>query len=401
MRVRAPRGDSTAPTLQQTTPTDNATDVAVSANLILTFNEAVKAGTGFIEIRNAANGSLVQSISITDLSKVSFTGNQLTINPGSDLSPEGSYYVTFASGVVRDLANNAFAGISSAAVFSFTTESDYVDTTAPIILFASPNGFITGGENIVMTFNEPVRAGSGVIHIRNAADDSLLLTIPVNDPTQVSFSGRDVIINPTNDLPPGNYYVAIAPTAFEDLYDNTIDDTALAAIEALGVVAVASVSATSYGALASAVNGGVVVVATTAATGTGAGAYAVGVFQFASALASASASAIGFIGGGYGAPEDLIAGNDASLDVSAFSLEAAADGAVVSATSSQVDVLGTDGLTYRFFGSAFSTFSAGNRTHLAGGDITADRDLGRVRRVCAHPLQPLYRYRWAGLVPAR
>ena len=66
MRVRAPRGDSSAPTLQQTTPTDNATDVAVSANLILTFNEAVKAGTGFIEIRNAANGSLVQSISITD-----------------------------------------------------------------------------------------------------------------------------------------------------------------------------------------------------------------------------------------------------------------------------------------------------------------------------------------------
>ena len=172
--------------------------------------------------------------------------------------------MTFASGVVRDLANNAFAGISSAAVFSFTTEADYVDTTAPVILFTSPNGFITGGQNIVITFNEPVRAGSGEIQIRNAADDSLLLTIPVNDPTQVSFSGRTVTINPTNDLPPGNYYVAIAPDAFEDLYDNTIDDSALAAIEALGVVAVASPSATSYGALASAVNGGVVVVATTA-----------------------------------------------------------------------------------------------------------------------------------------
>ena len=131
-------GGQNRPALQQTTPADNASDVAVSANLTLTFNEAVKAGLGNIEIRNAANGSLVQSISITDLSKVSFAGNQLTINPGSDLSPEGSYYVTFASGVVRDLANNAFAGISSAAVFSFATESDYVDTTAPIILFASP-----------------------------------------------------------------------------------------------------------------------------------------------------------------------------------------------------------------------------------------------------------------------
>ena len=215
-----------------------------------------------------------------------------------------------------------------------------------------------------MTFNEPVRAGSGVIHIRNAADDSLLLTISVNDPSQVSFSGRDVIINPTNDLPPGNYYVAIAPTAFEDLYDNTIDDTALAAIEALGVVAVASPSATSYGALASAVNGGVVVVATTAATGTGAGAYAVGIYQFASALASAHATAIGGSFDGYGGPEDLIAGNDASLDVSAFSLDAAFYGKVVSVAPDQVDVLGTDGLTYRFFGSDFYIV---NGTRLSGG----------------------------------
>ena len=137
MRIRD-RGDRAAPQLQQTTPADNATDVPVNANLILTFNEAVKAGTGAIEIRNAADGSLVQSIAVTDTSKITFSGNQLTINPGSDLSPETSYYVTFGSGVVRDLASNAFAGISSAAVFSFATESEYVDTTAPIILFASP-----------------------------------------------------------------------------------------------------------------------------------------------------------------------------------------------------------------------------------------------------------------------
>jgi large repetitive protein len=367
MRVRASRGDRSAPQLQQTTPADNATDVAVNANLILTFNEAVKAGTGSIVIRNA-NGSLVQSIDITDPSKVSFAGNQLIINPGNDLSPDTSYYVTFASGVVRDLANNAFAGISSAAVFSFTTEESYVDTTAPIILFTSPDGFITGGQNIVITFNEPVRAGSGAIHIRNAADDSLLLTISVNDTTQVLFSGRNAIINPMNDLPPGNYYLAMAPNAFEDLYDNTIDDTALAAIEALGVVAVACPFATSYGAFASAVNGGVVVVAS--ATSSWASAYAVGITQHASASANASAIAIGMDPDGYGAPEDLIAGNDASLDVSAFSLAAAAAGDVLSATSNQVDVLGADGLTYRFFGSNISTFSAANHNRLAGGDIT-------------------------------
>src|SRR6188508_358793 len=104
MRDRQERGDRTAPQLQQTTPADNATGVAVSANLTLTFNEAVKAGAGNFEIRNAANGTLVQSIAVTDASKVTFSSSQVTINPGSDLSPETSYYVTFASGVVRDLA---------------------------------------------------------------------------------------------------------------------------------------------------------------------------------------------------------------------------------------------------------------------------------------------------------
>jgi hypothetical protein len=152
-------GDRSAPQLQQTTPDDNATGVAVNANLILTFNEAVKAGAGAIEIRNAATGQLVQSILITDASKISFSGNQVSINPGSDLSPDTGYYVTFGSGVIRDLANNAFAGISSAAVFSFTTEEDYVDTTAPVIIFASPDGDVDmTGWNYDAALNETLAA---------------------------------------------------------------------------------------------------------------------------------------------------------------------------------------------------------------------------------------------------
>jgi methionine-rich copper-binding protein CopC len=63
MRVRAPRGDRSAPQLQQTTPADNATDVPVNANLILTFNEAVKAGVGNIVIRDADGNSCRASTS--------------------------------------------------------------------------------------------------------------------------------------------------------------------------------------------------------------------------------------------------------------------------------------------------------------------------------------------------
>jgi Ca2+-binding RTX toxin-like protein len=346
MRDRQERGDRTAPQLQKTSPADDATDVAVSANLTLTFNEAVKAGSGFIQIRKATDGSLVQNIAITDASKVNFVGNQLTINPGSDLSPDTNYYVTFVSGVVRDLAGNAFAGISSGAVFSFTTEKDYVDTTGPVILFTTPDEYVSGNQNIVITFNEPVRAGSGEIEIRNAADDALYLTIPVDD-GQVAFSGRTVTINPIDFLPIGSYYVAIAPSAFEDLYGNDINGAVSAAIESFGVVAV-GVSATAYGTFASAINQGAF--ASASASGISGDAYAASAFASAVGIYQSVSQTVFASEAGH-----IIAGNDVGIDMADWNYDAAMNGTLADVTSNRIDILGTDGLTYRIFGYDFNT----------------------------------------------
>jgi methionine-rich copper-binding protein CopC len=219
MRIR----DRAAPTLQQTTPTDNATDVAVSANLVLTFNEAVKAGLGNIEIRNAANGSLVESISITDTSKVSFAGSQLTINPGADLSPETSYYVTFASGIVRDLANNAFAGISSPTSFNFSTVAS-VPSGSPVLMSVIPADDATGipiHSNIVLAFSEQVKPGSGNMEIRKSSDNSLVTSISIKDTFQVSFADHLVTLDPHITLDWNtSYYVTFAPGVILDLQNN-------------------------------------------------------------------------------------------------------------------------------------------------------------------------------------
>src|SRR5258706_458290 len=102
----------TPPTLSGTTPADNSTNVAVSANLVLTFSESIKAGSGHVCIHDAAHGSVVATIAITDASQVSFAGSTLTINPTSDLAPGTHYYVMMASSVVQDLASNAYAGLS-------------------------------------------------------------------------------------------------------------------------------------------------------------------------------------------------------------------------------------------------------------------------------------------------
>ena len=79
------------------------------------------AGSGNLVIHNAADGSPVATVAINDASQVSFAGSVPTINPTSDLAPGAHYYVTMASGIVQDLAGNAYAGLLTSTEFDFTT----------------------------------------------------------------------------------------------------------------------------------------------------------------------------------------------------------------------------------------------------------------------------------------
>ncbi|MEI6638709.1 MAG: Ig-like domain-containing protein [Chlorobium sp.] len=112
--------DTTAPTLTTSTPVDNATSVAVGSNIVLTFSEAVQAGTGNITISNGNGDTRIIDIA-NNQGQVSISGSTVTINPAADLNPGGSYNVQMASGVFKDLAGNAYAGISDATTLNFTT----------------------------------------------------------------------------------------------------------------------------------------------------------------------------------------------------------------------------------------------------------------------------------------
>ena len=114
-----PPVDTTAPLLTSVLPTDNSTNVARDSNLVLTFSEPVVPGSGNIVIRNS-NGTIAQSIPV---SQVSFSGNQVTINPSTDLAAGSGYYVNIASGVIHDVAGNNYAGISNSTSFNFTTDA--------------------------------------------------------------------------------------------------------------------------------------------------------------------------------------------------------------------------------------------------------------------------------------
>jgi Ca2+-binding RTX toxin-like protein len=116
-----PVPDATAPTLTSASPADEATAVARGANLVLTFSEAIKAGTGTLRITNANTPTDTRTITVTDATQVSIVGNVLTLNPTLDLLAGASYSVQLTAGAVLDLTGNAYAGIANTTALNFTT----------------------------------------------------------------------------------------------------------------------------------------------------------------------------------------------------------------------------------------------------------------------------------------
>lgn len=112
--------DTSNPLLLSSTPADNASTVAVGANIVLAFNESVVAGSGNITIYNS-DGSVFSTIAANDTSKVTISNGTVTVNPSSDLAASTAYYVLVDSTAFQDTSGNAFAGITSETVLNFTT----------------------------------------------------------------------------------------------------------------------------------------------------------------------------------------------------------------------------------------------------------------------------------------
>lgn len=133
--------DTHAPLLVSSNPADDATS-APTNRIVLSFNEAVTASLGNIVINHVTD---TRSISASDATQVSFSGNTISIVPTTDLLSSSSYNVQIASGVIRDLAGNAFAGITSTTALNFTTAPP-VSPSAPSLLITEMNSNAAGGD---------------------------------------------------------------------------------------------------------------------------------------------------------------------------------------------------------------------------------------------------------------
>ncbi|WP_375561187.1 Ig-like domain-containing protein [Bernardetia sp. OM2101] len=117
----------TPPTVTTLFPADDATNVAINTNLVLTFDRNVQAGTGNITVTDGTTPITFPIAGNADAT-VTIATNTVTINLTADLATSTSYNVLIATGAIEEAGTGAdFAGFALATDWNFTTAA----TTPP------------------------------------------------------------------------------------------------------------------------------------------------------------------------------------------------------------------------------------------------------------------------------
>lgn len=211
--------DQAPPAALTFSPADETENVAISTDVVVIFNEAIQRGTGSIVLRTAA-GTVVATYDAASSANLSIAGSTLTINPTADLNYATGYIVVFASGSIKDLTGNSYAGGSS---YNFTTAAG-PDLTAPAAMTFSPaddTANVGVASNITLTFSEAVRHGAGSIVVKTL-EGAVLETFDAATSNRLTISGNTLTIDPTPLMAYGTgYIVQIGGGAVLDLAGNS------------------------------------------------------------------------------------------------------------------------------------------------------------------------------------
>ena len=143
------------PMLTATSPADDATDVAISTNITLTYSENIQAyvyGEGGATTNNVvlydANNNVVETFPANTLS---YSGSKVTINPTSDLAYNTAYYILIDNEAF--ISNNEVktAAITDPTAISFTTASQ--PNTVPVASSVSIAGSLEANQELTGSYN--------------------------------------------------------------------------------------------------------------------------------------------------------------------------------------------------------------------------------------------------------
>jgi Ca2+-binding RTX toxin-like protein len=189
------------------TPFDASNNVAVGSNIVVTFSEAIKFGSGNIEIhQGSANGTLFASYSVSSPGfNLNISDTVLTINPTNNLAENTNYYVTFANGSIQDLSGNNFSGITT---YDFITQ----ETTPPTIAISTNDSALKAGETATISFT-----------LSEASTDFTSADVTVSGGALTNFTGSgtnySATFTPTSNSIT-NGVVSVSSTKFTDAAGN-------------------------------------------------------------------------------------------------------------------------------------------------------------------------------------
>ncbi|MFT6916518.1 MAG: hypothetical protein ACJAWL_002858, partial [Motiliproteus sp.] len=140
------------PTLTSSTPNDEAKNVGHADDLVLTFNENIKLGTGNISI--IGGDDRIEIDVANHNGQLTIVDDTLTIDPNSYLANNSTqYHVEIDAQAVTDMTNNAYAGI--AAGDSETLNFETAATKTNVVVFDFVHGVSSshnGGSGADRTF---------------------------------------------------------------------------------------------------------------------------------------------------------------------------------------------------------------------------------------------------------
>ena len=212
----------TSPLSATFSPLDEATDALIGSDIILYFNKTIKRGTGNIVLKTSSD-TVIATYDAASSTNLSISGSTLTINPTADLVYSTGYKVEFASGSIKDIAGNNYAGTTS---YNFATAAKVlpVATAASVTTDEdmAKSGILTGTDvnGSALSFSKVADPSHGTVTINattgaytytpvanyNGSDS---FTFKVNDGTLDSaFATVSLTVNAVNDAPTGSVTVS-------------------------------------------------------------------------------------------------------------------------------------------------------------------------------------------------
>jgi hypothetical protein len=113
--------DAVAPTVSTLVPADDATDIAIDADLVVTFSETILAGAGNVVLHKASDDSVVETFKVDTSDLVTIDDDEVTIVLTEALLNNTGYYVKIDADAFTGDIGNTFAGIDDKTTWSFTT----------------------------------------------------------------------------------------------------------------------------------------------------------------------------------------------------------------------------------------------------------------------------------------